>query len=63
MSMSMNKDINTAFEKKKKIVSEEYEDTKIEQGDYLNLTPLYLSAINDMWNKKKRPTPLLSMTK
>ena len=29
--MSMNKDINTAFEKKK-IVSEEYEDTKIEDA-------------------------------
>ena len=61
MSVSMNKDINTAFEKKK-IVSEEYEDTKIEQGDYMHFTPLYLSAINDIRKKKKRPTPLLSMT-
>ena len=50
----MNKDINTAFDKLK-ITSEENEDTMIEQGDYSHFTPLILSAINDIREKKKRP--------
>ena len=50
----MNKDINTSFEKLK-ITSEENEDTIIEQGDYSHFTPLILSAINDIREKKKCP--------
>ena len=48
----MNKYINTAFEKLK-IMSEE--NTIIEKGDYSHFTPLTLSAINDIKEKKKRP--------
>ena len=40
----MNKDIDTVFEKLK-IMSEENEDTIIEQGDYSHFTPLILWAI------------------
>ena len=49
----MNKDINTAFEKLK-IMSRENEATIIEKGDYSHFTPLTLSAINDIKEKKKR---------
>ena len=50
----MNKDINKAFEKLK-ITSEENEHTIVEQGDYSHFTPLILSAINDIREKKERP--------
>ena len=61
LKKTMNKDINTAFEKLK-ITSEENEDSVIKQGDYLHFTPLILSVIKDIGEKKKRPDPLLSMT-
>ena len=49
----MNKDINMAYEKFK-ITSEENEDTIIELGDYSHFTPLILSTLNDIREKKKR---------
>ena len=49
----MNKDINMAYEKLK-ITSEENEDTIIELGDYSHFTPLILSTLNDIREKKKR---------
>ena len=52
----MDKYINTAFEKLK-ITSGENEDTI---GDYWHFKPLILSAINN--TKKKKKSPLLSMT-
>ena len=57
----MNQDINKAFEKLK-TTSEKNEDTVIERDNYSHFTPLFLSAINDIREKKKRSlTPLLSM--
>ena len=50
----MNKNINKAFEKLK-IKSEENEDIIIQQGDYSHFTPLILSPINYIREKKKRP--------
>ena len=50
----MNKDINTAFEKLK-ITSKENEDIIIERSHYSHFTPLILSAINHIREKKKRP--------
>ena len=48
---TINKGINTAFEKLK-ITSEENEDIIIEQSDYLHFTPLILSTINDIRKHK-----------
>ena len=48
------KDINTAFENSK-ITSEENQDTIIGQGDCSHFIPLFLSAINDIKEKKKLP--------